>query len=64
MLSDRRNIVVIVGEAHRTQYGFARVVEEKDEQGKLSATESYMVWRNIYAMPCQTQPTLALPARN
>lgn len=36
MLSDRRNIVVFVDEAHRTQYGFkARVVEEKDEQGKV-----------------------------
>jgi len=36
MLSDRRNIVVFVDEAHRTQYGFkARVVEEKDEQSKV-----------------------------
>ncbi|WP_323721810.1 type I restriction endonuclease subunit R [Acetomicrobium sp.] len=36
MLSDRRNIVVFVDEAHRTQYGFkARVVEERDEQGKV-----------------------------
>lgn len=36
MLSDRRNIIVFVDEAHRTQYGFkARVVEEKDEQGKV-----------------------------
>lgn len=36
MLSDRRNIVVFVDEAHRTQYGFkARVVEVKDEQGKV-----------------------------
>lgn len=35
-LSERRNIVVIVDEAHRTQYGFkARTVEEKDEQGKV-----------------------------
>ncbi len=35
-LSDRRNIVVIVDEAHRTQYGFkARTVEEKDGRGKV-----------------------------
>jgi len=36
MLSDRRNIVVFVDEAHRTQYGFkARTIDEKDEQGKV-----------------------------
>jgi type I restriction enzyme R subunit len=30
-LSDRRNIVVIADEAHRTQYGFeARIIDEKD----------------------------------
>jgi len=35
-LSDRRNIIVIVDEAHRTQYGFkAKTVDEKDEQGKI-----------------------------
>ena len=33
-LSDRRNIVVIVDEAHRTQYGFsAKTVDEKDASG-------------------------------
>jgi type I restriction enzyme R subunit len=36
MLSDRRNIVVFVDEAHRTQYGFkARTIDEKDEQGNV-----------------------------
>ena len=35
-LSDRRNIVVIVDEAHRTQYGFsAKTVDEKDESGTV-----------------------------
>ncbi|MCZ6803381.1 MAG: type I restriction endonuclease subunit R [Proteobacteria bacterium] len=33
-LSDRRNIVVIADEAHRTQYGFkAKTIDEKDENG-------------------------------
>jgi type I restriction enzyme, R subunit len=35
-LSDRRNIVVIVDEAHRTQYGFsAKTVDEKDINGEV-----------------------------
>ena len=35
-LSDRRNIVVIVDEAHRTQYGFsAKTVDEKDVSGEV-----------------------------
>ncbi len=34
VLSTRRNIVVIVDEAHRTQYGFAaRTIDEKDANG-------------------------------
>lgn len=34
-LSDRRNIIVIADEAHRTQYGFeAKVVNTKDNTGK------------------------------
>jgi type I restriction enzyme, R subunit len=33
-LSERRNIVVIADEAHRTQYGFrAKTIDEKDDQG-------------------------------
>ena len=35
-LSERRNIVVIADEAHRTQYGFqGKLVEEKDATGKV-----------------------------
>jgi len=35
-LSDRKNIVVIADEAHRTQYGFkAKTIDDKDEQGKV-----------------------------
>ena len=35
-LSDRRNIVVIVDEAHRTQYGFsAKTVDDKDANGEV-----------------------------
>lgn len=34
-LSDRKNVVVIADEAHRTQYGFeAKLVDEKDKQTK------------------------------
>jgi type I restriction enzyme, R subunit len=35
-LSDRKNIIVIADEAHRTQYGFqAKTIDEKDEQGNV-----------------------------
>ena len=35
-LSERRNIVVIADEAHRTQYGFkAKTIDEKDIQGNV-----------------------------
>ena len=35
-LSDRKNIVVIADEAHRTQYGFkAKTIDDKDENGKV-----------------------------
>lgn len=35
-LSDRRNIIVIADEAHRTHYGFrAKTVDEKDEEGNV-----------------------------
>lgn len=34
-LSDRKNVVVIADEAHRTQYGFeAKLVDEKDKESK------------------------------
>ena len=33
-LSDRKNIIVIADEAHRTQYGFkAKIIDDKDETG-------------------------------
>jgi len=36
-LSERRNIIVIADEAHRTQYGFkAKLVDTKDDTGKLN----------------------------
>jgi type I restriction enzyme, R subunit len=36
-LSDRKNIIVIADEAHRTQYGFqAKVVDARDESGALA----------------------------
>ncbi|MBN2863892.1 MAG: type I restriction endonuclease subunit R [Bacteroidales bacterium] len=36
MLSDRKNIVVIADEAHRTQYGFkAKTIDDKDENGNV-----------------------------
>lgn len=35
-LSDRKNIVVIADEAHRTQYGFsAKTIDDKDEKGNV-----------------------------
>ena len=35
-LSERKNIVVIADEAHRTQYGFkAKTIDDKDEQGNV-----------------------------
>lgn len=36
LLSDRKNIVVIADEAHRTQYGFkAKTIDDKDEKGNV-----------------------------
>ena len=36
LLSDRRNIVVIADEAHRTQYGFkAKTIDAKDDHGNV-----------------------------
>jgi type I restriction enzyme R subunit len=35
-LSERKNIIVIVDEAHRTQYGFtAKTIDDKDENGSV-----------------------------
>jgi type I restriction enzyme R subunit len=37
MLSERRNIIVIADEAHRTQYGFqAKLIDTKDDSGNLN----------------------------
>ena len=39
-LTERRNVVVVADEAHRTQYGFkAKTVEAKDEDGQVVGTE-------------------------
>ncbi|OJU49443.1 MAG: DEAD/DEAH box helicase [Bacteroidales bacterium 45-6] len=36
LLSDRKNIIVIADEAHRTQYGFkAKTIDDKDELGNV-----------------------------
>jgi len=36
-LSERRNIIVIADEAHRTQYGFqAKMIDKKDDEGKVN----------------------------
>ena len=40
-LSDRKNIIVIADEAHRTQYGFeAKTIDEKDKDGKVIGTKT------------------------
>ena len=39
-LTERRNVVVVADEAHRTQYGFkAKTVEAKDEDGEVVGTD-------------------------
>jgi type I restriction enzyme R subunit len=43
VLSDRRNIVVICDEAHRSQYGFeARLVERKDKPSAVAANDDQL----------------------
>ncbi len=40
-LSERKNIVVIADEAHRTQYGFkAKTIDEKDEDGNIIGSKT------------------------
>lgn len=40
-LSDRKNIVVIADEAHRTQYGFkAKIVDVKDDKGNITGKKT------------------------
>ena len=60
-LSDRRNIVVIADEAHRTQYGFkAKIIDETDDKGNVIGKKQCMVLQNICGMLCLTQPILVL----
>jgi type I restriction enzyme R subunit len=56
-LSDRRNIVVVADEAHRTQYGFeARITYKKDNQGnEISADIAYGFAKHMHdALPYAT----------
>ncbi len=53
-LSDRRNIIVIADEAHRTQYGFeAKVVDTKDKTGK-KITYGFAKFLHTDALPKAT----------
>jgi type I restriction enzyme, R subunit len=62
-LSNRRNIVVIADEAHRTQYGFsAKTIDDKDETGTSSVKRWSTGLPNTCGMPCHTPPTWGLPA--
>jgi type I restriction enzyme R subunit len=56
-LSDRRNIVVIADEAHRTQYGFsAKTIDEKNTSGEVIGKRSSTALLNICAMLCPMPP--------
>jgi type I restriction enzyme, R subunit len=57
MLSTRRNIVVIVDEAHRTQYGFtAKTIDEKDANGVVVGKKVVYGFAKYLrdALPCAT----------
>jgi type I restriction enzyme, R subunit len=57
MLSARRNIVVIVDEAHRTQYGFsAKTIDEKDASGVVVGKKVVYGFAKYLrdALPCAT----------
>jgi type I restriction enzyme R subunit len=59
MLSDRRNIVVIADEAHRTQYGFrAKTVEDKNEAGEVVGQKIVYGFAKVYAR-CLTKCDLS-----
>ena len=48
-LSKRENIVVIVDEAHRTQYGFkAKTIDEKDGKGNVIGKKNRLWFRQIF----------------
>jgi type I restriction enzyme R subunit len=62
-LSDRRNIVFIADEAHRSQYGLkARVVTPRIRPPAKRGPTPPTVSPNTCGMPCPTPPSLALPA--
>ena len=49
-LSNRRNIVVIADEAHRTQYGFkAKIIDERDECGNVVGKKNCLWFCKVYA---------------
>ena len=50
MLSDRRNIIVIADEAHRSQYGFDAKLDQ------LHWHAANMATRIICGRPCRTHP--------
>jgi len=54
-LSERKNIIVIADEAHRSQYGFeAKVITKKKNRISFTALPS------IYGMPCLMPHSLVL----
>jgi len=56
-LSERKNIVVIADEAHRTQYGFqAKTVDEKDDAGNVTGKKVVYGFAKYLrdALPCAT----------
>jgi len=64
LLSNRKNIVVIADEAHRTQYGFrAKTIDDKDVSGNVIGKKLCMVLPNICATPCPMPPIWDLPVR-
>jgi type I restriction enzyme, R subunit len=60
-LSDRKNIIVIADEAHRTQYGFkAKTIDDKDNSGNVIGRKLCTASQNTCAMHFPTQPILVL----
>jgi type I restriction enzyme R subunit len=55
MLTDRRNVVVIADEAHRSQYGFKQKLQ-------VIVVKSHMVLQNIFVMLFQMLLSLVLLA--
>ena len=56
-LSDRKNIIVIADEAHRTQYGFkAKTIDEKDDDGNVIGKKIVYGFAKYMrdALPCAT----------